>query len=248
MLSLKVPERCLLAQASLYVKSGKIPVPNDVFEAAPEFDFSGSKELIRALRAGLIAGDGELHEAFREGSWLTDRAWTRPRSFPPPDEVEIAARLWDFAKVVFESSELICSEPAIFVSYDLSSTLDFNTLVQAKEGRPGHSVETGFMFTGITLPTAKLFELFPSDSPEQIISPKAAGGRPPKYDWNGFFAEIIVRADLDELPATQAELVSQMAEWCLENWGEEPALSLLKSRTAAIFRHPRKSKRNSDKA
>jgi hypothetical protein len=248
MLSLKVPERCLLAQASLYVESGKIPVPNDIYEAAPEFYFSGSTELIRALRAGLIAGEGELHEAFREKLWRTHRDWIRPSSFPPPDEVEIAAELWDFANVVFESSELICSEPAIFVSYHLNSTLDLKTLVQAKEGRPGHSVETGFMFTGITLPTAKLLELFPRDSPEQIVTPKGAGGRPPKYDWDGFFVEIIVRADLDELPATQAELVSQMAEWCLVNWREEPAASSLKSRTAAIFRHPRKSKRNSDKA
>ena len=248
MFSLNVPERCLLAQASLYVKSGIIPIRDDIFEAAPEFDFSGSKQLIRALRAGLVAGEGELHEAFREGSWLTHRDWIRPFSFPPPDEFEIAQKLWDFANVVFESSELICSEAAIFVSYDLSSTLDFETLVQAKQGRAAHSVETGFMFTGITLPTAKLFELFPSGSPEQIVSPKGAGGRPPKYDWDGFFAEIIVRADLDELPATQAELVSQMAEWCLVNWGEEPAPSLLKLRTAAIFRHPRKFKRNSDKA
>ena len=40
---------------------------------------------------------------------------------------------------------------------------------------------------------------------------KPRRGRPTKYDWDAFFAEIAVRADLDSLPETQADLVRDMA-------------------------------------
>lgn len=65
-------------------------------------------------------------------------------------------------------------------------------------------------------------------------------GRTRKYNWDEFFAEIVVLADLDKLPSTQSELVAHMAEWCLENWKEQPGETWLKARTALIYKHLRK--------
>ncbi|HEY8566539.1 MAG TPA: hypothetical protein VIL65_13630 [Beijerinckiaceae bacterium] len=50
----------------------------------------------------------------------------------------------------------------------------------------------------------------------------------------------MVLADLDKLPSTQSELVAHMAEWCLENWKEQPGETWLKARTALIYKHLRK--------
>jgi hypothetical protein len=65
---------------------------------------------------------------------------------------------------------------------------------------------------------------------------KTKGGRPQEYDWDAFTVEIIRIADgIDGLPDTQAELISQMLEWCYESWGKEPAESSVKSRISLIY-------------
>lgn len=99
-------------------------------------------------------------------------------------------------------------------------------------------METAFLFSRITVQTTDLFRLFPRAATSGLtIETGSKVGRPPKYRWDDFFAE----ADLDGLPQTQAELIGQMATWCIENWGDQPAESVLKERTAQIFRHRRKS-------
>jgi hypothetical protein len=68
-------------------------------------------------------------------------------------------------------------------------------------------------------------------------------GRLPTYNWEDFYIEIVVRADRpDGLPATQAELVRQMASWCEDKWGKQPAESMLKEKISRIYRR----KANSD--
>ena len=66
-------------------------------------------------------------------------------------------------------------------------------------------------------------------------TPKNKGGRPVEYDWDAFTIEIIRIADLDGLPETQAELISQILEWCSLTWGKEPAESSVKSRISLIY-------------
>ncbi len=73
---------------------------------------------------------------------------------------------------------------------------------------------------------------------------RPAPGRRPKYDWDQMYAEIAVRADLDGLPDRQAELVDAMAQWCLDNWGEEPARSGLSEKIAPIYRHLRRVRKS----
>lgn len=76
----------------------------------------------------------------------------------------------------------------------------------------------------------------------QTSLPKSRAGRNPKYDWDAFFAEIAVRADLDNLPDTQAELEKDMANWCLNEWGEQPSESTIRSKISPIYNHRRRPK------
>ena len=75
-------------------------------------------------------------------------------------------------------------------------------------------------------------------SPADSVPPLR--NRPTKYDWDAFFAEIVIRADLDGLPDVQADLERDMADWCLEHWGEQPSESTIRTKVSGIYRHPRR--------
>lgn len=73
------------------------------------------------------------------------------------------------------------------------------------------------------------------------FNPVERRGRKPKYNWEEFLTEIIVRADLDSLPEKQADLESEMAYWCLDQWDEEPSNSMIRKRISLIYNHYRKN-------
>ena len=73
-----------------------------------------------------------------------------------------------------------------------------------------------------------------------VSSPSGKRGRTPKYDWDAFWVEVAVRGDLDNLPETQGELIRDMAQWCENEWGEQPGASTLKAKLGPIYNHPRK--------
>ncbi len=60
-------------------------------------------------------------------------------------------------------------------------------------------------------------------------------GRKRKFDWDSFYIEVALIADLDGLPAKQADLEKQMAYWCLENWGEEPGVSAIRGKLSKVY-------------
>ena len=63
----------------------------------------------------------------------------------------------------------------------------------------------------------------------------AKGGRPVEYDWDAFTVEIIRIANLNSLPETQSELVSDMLERCERTCGKQPAESSVKARISRIY-------------
>ncbi len=66
---------------------------------------------------------------------------------------------------------------------------------------------------------------------------KCAPGRPQKYDWEAFWLRVALIANQpDGLPEKQADLVSQMLNWCSENWGGEPGVSTVKDRLSKLYR------------
>jgi len=156
------------------------------------------------------------------------------------ENVEIDAELWSEPWVDIMHSTLIGKNADISRCYKIAP-LDSDFLLEHAwdEDEKPVAVETAFMFADITVATAELFQLL-SPPPDTIVEQKSKGGRPAKYDWQGFWTELVVRADLDDLPDTQAGCVRVMASWCLEKWDNEPTDSLLREKIAPIYNHPRK--------
>jgi hypothetical protein len=101
-------------------------------------------------------------------------------------------------------------------------------------------------FTEVSVPTIDLLKAFPSDARPLVLevpSKEGRRGRPPKFNWPAFYAEVAVRADLDGLPGVQAELERAMAQWCSVTWGEEPGEAALRQALSLIYRHPRKARK-----
>ena len=245
--SFKVPERCLLAQACLFVREGTVPIPNDIYQAAPETLLAASVELVRALRAKSITARAALSEAFRvDDGFLSIRDWQTYNPWPLLEEVEIDEILWQIENIDFPNSRLVADGIMVTTLYKVKSPDQHEPLVTFWDELKTKKIETAFLFTSITLSTEQLFSVFPVRAPKEFRTEKRelVGGRPPKYDWDDFFAEIIVRADLDGLPDNQATLVRDMASWCIEKWGEQPSESVLKDRTSRIFQHVRKLKQS----
>src|SRR6476659_5505666 len=69
--------------------------------------------------------------------------------------------------------------------------------------RPVEWVEFRFCFTNIDLSVSDLVLRYQSQ--EVAPSDLKRRGRRPEYDWDAFYAELTVRADLDGLPAVQSE-------------------------------------------
>jgi hypothetical protein len=67
---------------------------------------------------------------------------------------------------------------------------------------------------------------------------RAAGGRPPKWDWEGCAIAMIAYANTpDGLPigpSSQAKIERLMADWFQERYGEEPAESSIREHAAKI--------------
>ncbi|MBX9454964.1 MAG: hypothetical protein KL863_02425 [Rhizobium sp.] len=92
----------------------------------------------------------------------------------------------------------------------------------------------------------------PSPQPVPEVSDKANTqqsrvGRPPEYDWDSFFLEIVHRANsIDGLPEKQADLVREMLSWFGNTHEKEPAESAVKARVSKIFRYLDKAKNPSE--
>ena len=61
-------------------------------------------------------------------------------------------------------------------------------------------------------------------------------GPAPRYDWDGFYADLIVRIHEHGLPKTQSELIGQMQEWFISTSGEAPDESGIRRRINPIWR------------
>jgi hypothetical protein len=218
-LRLPLPERCLLYQALLWTAQQSPPIEDRLFLALPEpNDFavgeSHKRDLLLALMTGHIGA---------VGIFWGERG--KPLSAIEDQSVKINPNCWDWDKVEWKDSTL-----------------------RVVENRPAWG-----SFNLITVPVSTLMQIFPSPHEMAPIFPnqlegklqqthsQIRKGRPMKYDWSAFYAEIIVRADLDGLPDTQAELERAMSEWCLDVWGESPGESTMRERLALVYTHKRKA-------
>lgn len=79
---------------------------------------------------------------------------------------------------------------------------------------------------------------FGQTTDESRPASKDRGGRPPKYDWVPFYAEIIrIANDIDGLPERHV-LVRQMMDWWSAQVDSPPSESVVRDRISAVY--PRK--------
>ncbi len=76
----------------------------------------------------------------------------------------------------------------------------------------------------------------------------AAIGRPPEIDWQAFWIETAVLADLpDGLPESQAEFISRMQDW-FENTGRKsPGKSTIKGKASKLYEEKKRRKLHEEK-
>jgi hypothetical protein len=237
--------RCLLAQAAIYIEHGRTPIADEVYLSAPDADVGPPTQLIRALRAGSIIAVGALHDLYRTyRSFKKPPDWLLFSTVPLVAIVKIDARWWTMEQVDIRQSRLFANEDVVRSIYNIDS-IDREYAVDADHDKS----EFAFAFTNVTVGVDELFRVFPRDKTGSPTSrpalPQASSrvgrGRPRKHPWDEMYIEIIARAQLGRLPETQAELVSQMAQWWVDMFREQPADSLLRERISAIYERLRKA-------
>jgi hypothetical protein len=75
---------------------------------------------------------------------------------------------------------------------------------------------------------------------QQLSRPFSRRGRPPRYRWSMFAAEMVRRSLAGPIP-NQAALEQHMAQWCLDDWGSEPAASVIREWVQPTFKMIRRS-------
>jgi hypothetical protein len=219
---LPMPERCSLYQALLWVSDFARPIGDKHFlSLPPPSTFNPTDEhkgeLLQALLSGRVRAEGIF---WGEGGspYFEDEDRT----------LQLRPDFWERNAVSWKESRL--QAPNWF-------------------GAPG-------AFNYITVSTSELMEMFPHPSEPAPVSLDTTGnssqkkttptpttaqrGRPEKYNWTEFYVEVIVRADLDNLPESQAELERSMADWCEQKWGIQPGDSTIREKISPIYNHLRK--------
>ena len=72
------------------------------------------------------------------------------------------------------------------------------------------------------------------ESPE-VSAMVSKGGRPRIYNWEEFAREVVQRAHTPDGLPDKATLANDMAQWCLNTWGKEPADSMLRDWIAKLY-------------
>lgn len=194
----------------------------------------------------------------RESRYLACMAtWTGFLSYQP--------KMVDFSgKEEAENSAYICQQAVYKILIKWLEQGKINAFTVAEDGSrlsiPAHEWLQGRAFAvlawGRKSGEEREREAIPSRDPEAVyldndqfsetlssIAPKLqrsnAGtnrGRPEKYNWTTFHAELTRKIHDDGVPTSQAELENYMAEWCMQQWGSEPSESTIREKISSTYR------------
>lgn len=70
----------------------------------------------------------------------------------------------------------------------------------------------------------------------------AKRGRRDKFEWEDFWVEVAIRADLDGLPHTQADFNRDMLAWCQNKWDDVPGDSTIREKLGVLYRRLKAAK------
>ncbi|HKH83904.1 MAG TPA: hypothetical protein VKA25_09490 [Gemmatimonadales bacterium] len=247
----RTAERCLLIQAALFHARGVIPIPDELFDTAPRqlSDEENSPErlhnLVYALATGRLKAAGKL--SLQKDPFFGNFEPLVQYDTPIPELCwKWPAIHWNQSLLMVEGLSVLSLREIKYIVPDPATAKSLNIMLPELESTL-HEGSTNSRFERITVSIPELQQTSAGSSGGEPgpglsrINQERPRGRPPKFSWEEFYAEIAVRADLDGLPPTQADLTRAMSEWCLKHWGEEPSESLLKEKIAPIYRHPRKA-------
>jgi hypothetical protein len=65
--------------------------------------------------------------------------------------------------------------------------------------------------------------------------PRSRGGRPDKFSWDDIWIETCRYIHDDGIPATPAELMRHLQQWCENRFGEQPADSTFKPKLRKLY-------------
>jgi hypothetical protein len=68
------------------------------------------------------------------------------------------------------------------------------------------------------------------------VRTKSRGGRPENYPWDDIWVEICRIIHEEGVPATRAELMEKVQQWCEDHYGNQPADSTLKPKIGKLYR------------
>lgn len=114
---------------------------------------------------------------------------------------------------------------------------------------------SGEQWNDVTFPTGRAVELWPTDGSESATMPNNqpsapytgrrtnAGGRPPRWDWDGFWIEVALWAaanDINEDGNCRPALTKRVTQWFADNnGGETLADSEIRSKIGALYERRR---------
>jgi len=226
-------------QAALWFADGVTPIPDEAFLAAPR-EFTSEKPDFRELFLALKAQDcdlqGDLVIEFANDTFIREPEVMNIRSVSLEKGLEIKSDSYDFIDVIFETSIILQDE----------TQLDETLKIEIADVRLKHNLKRDLLericIKNITLDISRLMRAFGENvRPEgKEDAAPASRGAPPKYNWDAIWAEIVVKADLDGLPKTQADCIRWISDWCQKEYGEAPSETMLKEKLRPVYRHRRK--------
>jgi len=73
----------------------------------------------------------------------------------------------------------------------------------------------------------------PNRSTKPIV--KHPGGRPEKWDWIAFAAEMVRLANTPDGLDGRPAVTKLMKQWCMDNWGDEPSDSMIHDKMSVLY-------------
>lgn len=231
-------------ELTAYSTKGKVQARTSAFTLTSEFyqeaqEFDGPKmdaiirrELSPELAGKLIGKDrhSDVHDESFEWDDELNPTVVAPGFFLYTSEVD-----WNAGRMEIEWLERSGNlGEAIFPSEEMFETEfddpDYSAIIEG----------LCFSFGDIELLVPQL-ELFQSSAPSpDLRKPRGAIGRPPKWDWEGAFAHVISLATspagLPTGQGAQARIEELMSSWFMDETGNEPAASQIRSRASRIMR------------
>lgn len=137
----------------------------------------------------------------------------------------------------------------------LVTRADLKAFAESRRERPAFLFDT--FLKACTKSQSKrstvLFDIFPRPSEEALKNDttphkKHKGGRPPEWDWDTFFLEIIRIANCpDGLPETRAKLAEIMRNWFVYQCDDHPADTTIEDRIRPIYDYIDRSRKPGSK-